>query len=262
MRARSSSGRDASRSPFYDDFTAGYAHEAWLAEIERVLLELGLGGRRILDVACGTGKSSLPLLRRGYEVSACDVSPGMVEVARDRLALPEHRVFVADMRRLPELSGFHAVTCLDDAVNYLLDGHELAAAFAGMARALRPGGLLVFDVNSLATYSQAFTTESVREGDRARFRWRGEASEPAEPGELFRAMLEIETARGRVRSVHAQRHYPREEIARYLEGAGLDLATELGQATGARLSPGPDERIHPKLVSVARRREGAVIINP
>src|SRR4051794_36013222 len=172
-------GAYESLAPFYDDFTAGYAHEAWLTEIERVLLELGLAGRRILDVACGTGKSSQPLLRRGYEVTACDVSPGMVEVARERLGLPAGRVFVADMRHLPELSGFDAVTCLDDAVNYLLDRSELADALAGMARALRPGGLLVFDVNTLATYSRAFTTESVRESDGTRFTWRGQASEPA-----------------------------------------------------------------------------------
>jgi SAM-dependent methyltransferase len=248
-------GAYESLAPFYDAFTDGYAHEDWLGQIERVLLELGLRGRRVLDVACGTGKSSLPLLRRGYELTACDVSPGMVEVARARLDLPEERVFVADMRRLPGLSGYDAVTCLDDAVNYLLHEEELTDAFAGMAEALRPGGLLVFDVNTLATYAQAFTAESVREGGGARFTWRGEAIEPVEAGELFSATLEIETADGTVRSVHAQRHYPRHVIARSLHDAGLELVRELGQATGARLSPGPDERRHSKIVYVARRRE-------
>src|SRR3954469_6530695 len=87
-------------APFYDEFTAGYAHGAWLRALERELRGLGLAGRRGLDVAFAGGKSSLPLVELGYEVSACDVSPTMVEVARRGLPLPPDRVFVADMRRL------------------------------------------------------------------------------------------------------------------------------------------------------------------
>src|SRR3954453_10777697 len=147
-------------APFYDEFTAGYAHGAWLRALERELRALGLAGRRGLDVGCGTGKSSLPLVELGYEVSACDVSPTMVQVARRRLGLPEERVFVADMRRLPALPQFDAVTCLDDSVNYLLTEGDVRPTFAGMGRALRPGGLLAFDLNSLRTYGSVFVSRS------------------------------------------------------------------------------------------------------
>src|SRR3954452_21644513 len=178
-------------APYYDAFTANYAHQAWLEGLERELRRLGLTGTRVLDVACGTGKSSLPLLELGYEVSACDVSPTMVAIARERLGLPEDRVFVADMRRLPALEQFDAVTCLDDAVNYLLTEGDVRATFAGIGRALRPGGLFAFDVNSLRTYGSAFVTRSEMETCDARFVWRGEPRAAILEGEVYRATLEI-----------------------------------------------------------------------
>ncbi|MDP9292961.1 MAG: methyltransferase domain-containing protein [Actinomycetota bacterium] len=69
-----------SLAPVYDLLTAGYDHGRWLAALERLALEHGLAGRRLLDVACGTGSSFLPLLLAGYEVTACDVSPAMAAI--------------------------------------------------------------------------------------------------------------------------------------------------------------------------------------
>ena len=243
-------------APFYDDFTSGYAHETWLAEMERLLQEAGLRGRRILDVACGTGKSSLPLVRRGYEVTACDISPGMVAVARGRLGLPPGRVFVADMRALPELEPFDAATCMDDSLNYLLEEEDLRLALASIAGALRPDGLLLFDLNSMATYRSAFGGEFVREEAGRRFHWKGRTTKPASPGALFTATVEIhdpDSGDPPVTSVHRQRHYPREVVGAALEAAGLRLVSVVGQSTGVRLSTPADEERHSKLVYLARR---------
>jgi SAM-dependent methyltransferase len=245
-------------APYYDQFTAAYAHQAWLEGLERALRQLGLRGDRVLDVACGTGKSSLPLVRLGYEVSACDVSPTMVAIARERLGLPEERVFVADMRRLPALPHFDAVTCLDDAVNYLLTEGDVRATFAGIGRALRPGGILAFDVNSLRTYASTFATRSEVQGEDATFVWSGKGSSLARPGGLYRATVEVVPKEGggrAVESIHTQRHYPRETIERLLRAAGLQPLTVFGQAPGGRLLPGPDERRHTKLLYVAQRKE-------
>src|SRR5256885_12491864 len=128
---------------------ADYAHGPWLSALERVAERHGLAGRRLLDVGCGTGKSFLPMLERGYEVTACDISPEMVAEAR-RKAGGRAELHVADMRRLPVLGEFDLITCLDDAVNHLLGPDELADAFEGLRENLAPGGLLVFDVNTLA----------------------------------------------------------------------------------------------------------------
>ncbi len=145
-----------SLAPFYDQFTLGYAHEAWIAAIERRALELGLEGTRALDLACGTGKSTLPLVARGYDVLSCDVSPEMIREARRKCPERADCFVVADMRRLPPLGTFDLVLCVDDAVNYLLSGDELADMFARVAESLAPGGIFVFDVNTLATFREAF----------------------------------------------------------------------------------------------------------
>jgi SAM-dependent methyltransferase len=245
-------------APFYDQLTAGYAHADWLRSIDGALRELGLTGRRALDIACGTGKSSLPLVELGYEVTACDVSPTMVAVARERLPVPGERVFVADMRRLPALPRFDVVTCLDDAVNYLLTEADVGDAFAAIGRALRPGGLVAFDLNSLRTYGSAFVSRSEIDGADARFVWNGEPRASIGPGRLYRATVEIHpkgNGHAPIESVHTQRHYTRETVERLLISAGLRLLTVFGQAPGGLLQDGPDETRHTKLLYVAERKE-------
>jgi SAM-dependent methyltransferase len=245
-------------APFYDQFTASYAHSDWLRSIDHALRGLGLTGRRALDVACGTGKSSLPLIELGYEVTACDISPAMVAVARERLPVPAERVFAADMRRLPALPHFDLATCLDDAVNYLLTEGDVRATFAGIGRALRPGGLMAFDLNSLRTYGSAFASRSELDGPHARFVWNGEARAPIRSGRTYRATVEVHpkgNGHAPVESVHTQRHYPRETVERLLRSAGLRPVTVFGQATGGRLEGGPDESRHTKLLYVAERKE-------
>ena len=112
-------------APFYDAFTADYAYEKWIAEIDRRAVELGPRGRRALDLACGTGKSTAQLVARGYSVLACDISEGMVREARRKFPAHADRFLIADMRQLPSLGQFDFVLCLDDAVNYLLTEDEL-----------------------------------------------------------------------------------------------------------------------------------------
>src|SRR3954453_4305859 len=141
----------AELAPAYDLLTADYAYGPWLAAIERLARRHGLAGRRLLDVACGTGKSFLPMLERGFEVTACDISPEMVAEAR-RKAGNRAELHLADMRRLPVLGEFDLITCLDDAMNHLMGPDEVAQAFDGFAANLAPGGLLVFDVNTLVAY--------------------------------------------------------------------------------------------------------------
>lgn len=243
---------------YYDGLTQGYAHEAWVAVLEGVLSNYGLGGPRLLDVACGTGKSSLPWLRRGYDVTACDVSPRMVERARRRLGLGRDRVFVSDMRELPDQGSYDVVTCLDDSVNYLAGDEELTEAFVSMAQALRSGGALLFDCNSLATYRDRFVGgwEEAKGGHR--FVWQGTADNGMQPGGSFTARLDVWSdcvgSQALVaRSTHHQRHHPRSVICRALHAAGLAVCAVFGQSTGARLDEAPDEQRQPKFLYLAQK---------
>jgi SAM-dependent methyltransferase len=246
-------------APAYDRFTQSYDHDGWLARLEVVARAAGLvPGARVLDVGCGTGKSAAPLLARGYAVSACDLSPAMARLARARLG-PGVDVFVADMRALDPARGpFDLITCLDDAVNYLRDETDLAAAFAAAAALLAPDGLYLFDVNTLGCYDGAYCGEFVVERADALFCWRGERPDEVTEGGRFRSRLdaferEADGRWERTASVHEQRHFSQAAVRGALEHAGLEVIRVLGQTAGAELEATCDERLHLKRLTVARR---------
>lgn len=249
-------------APFYDSYTHDFGHERWVANLEAIALSHGLRGRRLLDVACGTGKSFLPFLTRGYEVTACDLSPAMVERARARAAGSDAELLVADARELPTLGRFDLVTCIDDGLNYVVTDDDLARAFEGVARNLRPGGMFVFDLNTLAGFRHYFERDLALEKDGTFFWWCPQTgADSVEPGATLTAVIEVFASDGgsmweRTSSAHVQRHHPPEVVERLLSEAGFDLVDRRGQMTGAQLDPGGDEDVHRKFDYFARRRAG------
>ena len=180
-----------SLAPFYDRVTADHDYERWIDMLEPLAVGHGLTGRRLLDVACGTGKSFAPFRRRGYKVVAADISAEMAARAADR-GRGDVPVHVADMRTLPRLGEFDLAICLGDSLNYLDADDDLARAFTAIGRNLGVGGLLVFDVNTLRMYRDAFLVDRVNEDDdRTLFVWRGARSEPMAPGARADATVEV-----------------------------------------------------------------------
>jgi len=95
-------------------------------------------GERILDLAAGTGTSSVPFAARGASVVPCDFSLGMLRVGRRRE--PELPFVAGDALRLPFADAtFDAVTISFGLRNTV----EPSAALEEMARVTRPGGRLV-----------------------------------------------------------------------------------------------------------------------
>ncbi len=152
-------------APIYHALGQGAFAEA-LAE--RILAALPAPPRRVLDLACGTGAATLALATSGAEVVGVDRSPRMLAIARaSALArgLPV-TLIEADIRQLPSGHGqgqadpdrpasrslppaaFDLITCLYDSLNYLTGDHDLELALEGAARLLRPGGRLIFDLNT------------------------------------------------------------------------------------------------------------------
>jgi demethylmenaquinone methyltransferase/2-methoxy-6-polyprenyl-1,4-benzoquinol methylase len=113
-------------------------------------------GRRVLDLAAGTGVSTVELRLSGAQAVACDFSLGMLREGRqhrDRRQLP----FVAgDALHLPFASGaFDAVTISFGLRNVA----DVPAALAEMARVVRPGGRLVvceFSRPTLAVFRHVY----------------------------------------------------------------------------------------------------------
>ena len=121
-------------APFYDRFTAHHDYDLWTGGLLQLAYRHGLSGRRALDAGCGTGKSFLPLLERGFEVTACDQSAAMLEVAASKAGGHRVTLHCRDLRALDPIGEFDLITCLDDVANYLTEPEELTAALAGLAR--------------------------------------------------------------------------------------------------------------------------------
>jgi ubiquinone/menaquinone biosynthesis C-methylase UbiE len=243
-------------APVYDDFTAHHDYDAWTRDLEALAVRHGLAGRTLLDVACGTGKSFIPMLNRGWEVTASDISPAMVELARRKVG-DAADLSVADMRELPDFGEFDLVWCLDDAVNYLLSGEELEQALSGMERNLGPGGLLMFDVNALEAYRTFFAEEVVIERDDRRLVWKGRSSPDFEPGSITEASFEVWPLQGGdgpliAPEMHRQKHFPEAEVLAALESAGLECLEIFGHGEDAVLKQPFDDEVHHKAVYLAR----------
>ena len=244
----------------YDAYTSFNDYEGWIANLLPILERRGLRGRRLLDVGCGTGKSFLPMLPRGWQVTGCDISASMLEVARTKVG-EGVRLSLADMRYLPVLGKFDLVWSLDDAVNYMLDEDELAQALQGMAANLAPTGLILFDVNALYGYHSFWAmSEAFAElADGRRVVWHGETSAAAEPGSLCEARMTIEAPQaplGRKASeelaTHRQRHFPEHEVLAALERTGLECLDVYGQKTDGIPRKPLDEATHTKAIYIAK----------
>lgn len=119
---------------------------------------LGPGSGRALDVGCGAGQMALAMHQRGYEVSAVDLSAGMVEATTATFAAAGATADIreADMRDLPyEDATFDWVSGLG-AIEYLVDPGDAVEEFA---RVTRPGGHVV--VTTPNPYRLAFALDPI-----------------------------------------------------------------------------------------------------
>ncbi|HEX7279850.1 MAG TPA: class I SAM-dependent methyltransferase [Solirubrobacterales bacterium] len=233
----------------YDDFTHANDYEMWLGRA--LLPELrkhGLQeGGSALDVGCGTGRAFQPLLRRGWRVQGCDLSPAMLELAAQEGG-DDVSLQVADMRELPHLGDFDLVLSLNDSVNYLLGDDDLVLALTGMRSNLAKTGLLVFDVNSAGAYQDG--NSEVREVHHrgSQWTWTGR-------GEVAPSVFEAEITGDRLDEPihHLERFRPEGEVLEAMRAAGIEPLAALGmsEAEGeVKLSSPPDEQSHYKLVFI------------
>jgi SAM-dependent methyltransferase len=229
----------------YDAFNHLYQYERWTDRLLGEARAHGLAGNRLLDVACGTGLSFIPLLDRGWRVTGCDISPAMLEIARTKVG-DDAELLVADMRDLPPLGQFDLIWSLNDSANYLLSVEDLRSALTSMARNLARGGILLLDLNTLLTYKSFFCKTHTREFGGDRFVWHGQMIESSlTPGAIFEARFEAE---GRdADHVHRQRHFSESEVLASVEHAGLRCLAVLGERDGD-LEQGVDEAVHAKAV--------------
>lgn len=115
------------------------------AEIDRALgMMRPPEGARVLDLACGTGRHSLELARRGFSVVGIDIAPDLLEIAVGEAkaqSLDGATFQEADLRELDFDAEFDLVLSLNDgAVGYFETEEENRRTFEVVARALGSAG--------------------------------------------------------------------------------------------------------------------------
>jgi len=120
--------------------------------LEKVLRRYRFQKKRVAELACGTGTLAIALAGKGYQVVGVDLSEAMLRVARDKAGRAGAAVTFLrqDIRRLRLDGPVDLATCFFDSMNYLLSYGDLVKTLCRVHRALAPGGLFVFDMNTPA----------------------------------------------------------------------------------------------------------------
>ena len=132
---------------FGEEYLRAYAHrdDEDAERLVGLLDTLGVAGagQRVLDLACGPGRHTAALARRGARVVGLDLSRVLLLAAREAGA---DRLVRADMRSLPfRDAAFDAVLNLFTSFGYFTEDVEHETVLREVARALRPGGRFVLD---------------------------------------------------------------------------------------------------------------------
>ena len=139
---------------FYDSVVADPTKKAvWLKQL---ILQHNPNADSVLELACGTG-SLLEVLAKDYRVIGLDNSEGMLSVARKRL--PNVELILADMADFKIEEKFDVILCIYDSINHLVDFLQWQAMFARVAEHLEPGGLFIFDMNTVEFLNKLNTSK-------------------------------------------------------------------------------------------------------
>jgi SAM-dependent methyltransferase len=150
-------------SRVYDSINSDIDYKAWADFFEKILdREAKARPELVLDLGCGTGKMTLELSSRGYDMTGIDYSPDMLDVARD--AAEEQGADVLwlcqDMREF-ELYGTVdlTVSCLD-CINHLTRPSDVDKTFKLVHNYLIPDGLFIFDINGKYKFENIYSDRS------------------------------------------------------------------------------------------------------
>lgn len=239
-------------STHYDELTEHHRYEEWFDQLIPALEREGLSGNRALDLGCGTGKSTFPLLSRGWRTTAVDLSPGMLRELK-RKAGDRVEVHEADIAALPALGEFDLILSLGEAMNYSAAEGGFENALKGVSRHLAPTGLALFDLNTLHSYESFFAKKEVKPAAGAVTTWTGEVTGRAAIGDLARATMEITTDDGsKVTSTHRQRHVSEADAITTMAEAGLECVAVYGHDYSGVLEQPLDQSRHTKGIFIAK----------
>ena len=151
-------------APIYDLENQSIDYELWADFFEKQFdKHLTVKPELVLDLGCGTGKMTLTLAKRGYDMTGVDYSSEMLDVARreETVANAPHPVLwlCQDMREFELYGTVDACVCCLDTMNHITRTKDLKTIFSLVHNYLFPDGLFIFDINGKGKFERVYANE-------------------------------------------------------------------------------------------------------
>lgn len=227
----------------YDLFMDNVPYKEWSGYLIRLLHEYGVEDGLIVDLGCGTGKITRLLADAGYDMIGVDNAAEMLEIAREEQEEEERDdiwYLLQDMREL-ELSGtVNAMVSICDSMNYILEEEDLKEVFQRVKEYLQPGGVFIFDLNTIHKYRDLIGETTIAENrEEGSFIWDNYFYEDEMVNE-YELTLFIREDSGLYRKyeeTHYQRAYDLDTVKRLIKEAGLEFITAYDAFTHTPVTP-------------------------
>ena len=218
----------------YDRFTYDVDYAAWADYIESHFRKKGIPGKTVLDLACGTGSLTYELAQRGYEMIGVDLSPEMLSEAMEKDMGGDHippMFLCQSMDQLDLYGTIDACVCCLDSVNYVTDKRKLKKAFQRVHLFMMPGGMFIFDVNTVEKLRGLDGQVFLDETEDAYCVWRAEYNKRSQICSYFMDIFQLDEESGlweRGEELHEEYAYTPQELEEYLRRAGFQDIRQYG----------------------------------
>ena len=208
----------------YDRLTNDVDYKATVEFYMQILAREGVNPRTVIDLACGTGSVTAILAGMGYPVLGVDMSEEMLtEAAMKTMDLePIPRFSCQKLQDLRIPKAVDLAVCALDSLDYITDPADCAEAIRRVYKALNPGGIFIFDVNTPEKLRAMDGQVFLDEDDDVYCVWRGEFDEETNicsyGMDLFQRSGEVWH---RSFEEHREYAYSREQLTGYLKDAGF-----------------------------------------
>lgn len=186
----------------------------------------------VVDLGCGTGTLTHLMYKKGYDMIGIDVSDSMLDVAQKKRDDKEYDILYInqDMRDLDLYSTVGTVYSVCDSVNYILSDEELVRTFKLIEKFLYPGGLFMFDFNTVYKYSNILGDSTIAENrEDCAFIWENYYDDENSINE-FDVNIFIEQSESglfkRFVETHYQKGYTLAQMEGFLKEAGFNILIE------------------------------------
>lgn len=230
----------------YDRLTRDVDYRAAVAFYFEILNREGVYPRTAVDLACGTGSVTAILARMGIPVIGVDLSEEMLTAAIQKTQdiSPRPNFICQNLRELYLPRGVDLAVCALDSLDYITDPLDCEEAIARVYKALNPGGIFIFDVNTPEKLRAMDGQVFLDEDDDVYCVWRGEFDEETN---ICSYGMDLFQREGKVwhRSFeeHREYAYTQEQLTRYLRKAGFSRIRVYGDRTFGAPAPG-EQRIY------------------